>query len=286
VDQCLATLDQWAQWAKSQIDRHMYRFRANPGEYENSEGYFKMLMMAVVVYEDFAVRYNPQWIAPPSAASLDDHFFANSSDVLLHGLTGSRHMGTCSSMPVLYVALGRRLGFPLKLVSTKGHLFLRWEGQGDRFDLEATGKGMNRYDDEHFKQWPFPITEEEMKADGYLKSMTPAEELSVFLTIRAMCLREAGRMPEAIAAHAAACKLVPEWRGNQMLLADAQERYAGTSAATVLTAQPVFQNHQQEVDFAVWQAETLSRLKRAELGIPENRPAVQFPNPTVPFPKP
>ena len=29
--------------------------------------------------------------------------------------------GTCSSLPVLQVAVGRRLGYPLKLVTTKGH---------------------------------------------------------------------------------------------------------------------------------------------------------------------
>ena len=64
-------------------------------------------------------------------------------------------------MPVLYIAIGRRLGYPLKLVTTKAHLFIRWESATDRFNVEATGRGMNRYDDEHFKHWPFPVTEED-----------------------------------------------------------------------------------------------------------------------------
>ena len=97
-------------------------------------------------------------------------------------------------MPVLYVAIGRRLGYPLRLATTKSHLFIRWEGAGERFDLEATGKGMNRDDDEHFKQWPYPVTEEEIQADGYLKSLTPVEELALFLSLRGHCLKEAGRM--------------------------------------------------------------------------------------------
>jgi hypothetical protein len=126
IDGCLAALDQWAAHAKREIDRHLYRFRASPTEYEDSEGYFRMLMMSVVVYEDFGIRYNPQWIAAPTAARADDHFFADSRDVLLHGLTGQRRMGTCSSMPVLYIALARRLGYPVRLVATKGHLFMRW----------------------------------------------------------------------------------------------------------------------------------------------------------------
>jgi hypothetical protein len=38
IEQALATLDQWSKWAKFQIDRHLYRFRRNPAEFENSEG--------------------------------------------------------------------------------------------------------------------------------------------------------------------------------------------------------------------------------------------------------
>ena len=33
------------------------------------------------------------------------------------------------------MAVGRRLGYPLKLVTTKGHLFVRWEGAGERFNI-------------------------------------------------------------------------------------------------------------------------------------------------------
>ena len=224
VDECLATLDQWARHVKSETERNFHQFRDNPANFENSEGYFRMLMMAAVVYEDFGVRYNPQLISAPDQISNGDRFFADSRDILIHGMLGPRRLGTCSSMPALYVALGRRLGYPLKLVSTKAHLFIRWVEPGEHFDLEATGKGMNRYSDEHFKQWPFSVSDEEIKAEGYLQSMTTAEELAVFLTIRGMCLREAGRMDEAIAAHAAAYQFAPEWRGNKVMLTEARQK--------------------------------------------------------------
>ena len=126
-------------------------------------------------------------------------------------------------MPVLYIAVGRRLGYPLKLVTTKSHLFIRWESAAERFDLEATGRGMNRYDDEHFKQWPFPVTEEEIQADGYLKSLTPVEELALFLSLRGHCLKEAARMSEAVASYAEAVRLAPGSRPYRLLLAAAQQ---------------------------------------------------------------
>ncbi|HOC58153.1 MAG TPA: hypothetical protein PKI20_21220 [Verrucomicrobiota bacterium] len=230
--QCLATLDQWADHIRSETARHLYRYKANPSEFDHSEAYFRMLIMSVVLYEDFGVRYNPDRISAPADIHANDHFFAESRDIFLHGLldpirdpqpsTLNPHprLGTCSAMPVLYVAIGRRLGYPLKLVTTKAHLFLRWDSPNERFDMEATGRGMNRYDDEHFKQWPFPVTEDEIKADGYLKSLTPAEELAVFLSLRGHCLREAGRAQEAASAYRAAAELAPRSRAYRLLLAE------------------------------------------------------------------
>src|ERR1035441_10188027 len=86
---------------------------------------------------------------------------------------------------------------PLKLLTTKGHLFVRWEGGGERFNIEATGRGVNRFEDDYYRHWPFEISKAEEAAEGYLKSLSPAEELAVFLSIRGMCLRESGRLAEA-----------------------------------------------------------------------------------------
>ena len=91
---------------------------------------------------------------------------------------------------------------------------------------------MNRYDDEHFKQWPFPVSDEEIQTDGYLKSLTPVEELAVFLSLRGNCLREAGRDAEAANYYAAASRLAPGWNATRALLADAQ------SEANVTASQP------------------------------------------------
>jgi len=224
-------LDQWTARVKSETERHLYRLRKHPAEYENSEGYFRMLMMAVVLHEDFGVRYNPQRIMAPEQMSASDGFFANPEDVFLHGLLGPRRMGTCSSMPVLYVALGRRLGYPLKLVTTKGHLFVRWESESERFNLEATGRGMNRHDDEHYRHWPFELTDQEIEAHGYLKSLTPSDELAVFLSIRGQCLVEAGRLAEAAKSFNDAARLSPNILGFRQLFAEAQSKLAANGLA-------------------------------------------------------
>ena len=53
------------------------------------------------------------------------------------------------------------------------------------------------------------MTEDEIKSGAYLKSLTPAEDLAVFLSARGHCLEAAGRLPEAQVAHAHAHALAP-----------------------------------------------------------------------------
>jgi hypothetical protein len=270
VDEDLAWLDQWAEDLKWQIDRNFHHYLEDPAYYYNSTNFYKMVMMASILYSQFNIRYNPKLIEPPAETRLtDDEFFADSRDALIHGLLGSERMGTCSSMPVLYVALGRRLGYPLKLVSAKAHFFIRWDSPAERFNMDGTSKGMNKYDDERYKKWPFPISNDDIKADGLLQSLTPAQELSVFLSTRSACLHAAGRMRDAIAAHAAALRLEPNWRSNQWALQSAEREYAGISAVELEDAQPQSQDPQEILKFAMWKDETLNRLRSAELGTPD-----------------
>src|SRR5436190_3711961 len=207
----LTTLDSWAKRIASETAR-WYRFRQNPTEFNHSEGFFRMLIMAVILAEDFTVKYDPALRPVPGAASSHDGFFASADSVFLGGLLGPERKGTCSSLPVLYIALGRRLGYPLHLVTTKGHLFVRWDGNGERFNVEATSHGLNTFDDDYYRKWPFPITPEEESAEGYLKNLDAAGELAVFLSIRAMCLRENGRVNEAAEAFDKAAQLAPYCR--------------------------------------------------------------------------
>jgi len=207
VNRSLARLDEMAARVRAETERHCYRFRQNPGEFENSEGYFRMIMLAVVLAEDFQIQYSPTKISNVADAWLGDGFFSNSQDVFLHGLTAAKPRGTCSSLPVLQVAVGRRLGYPLNLVTTKGHLFVRWEGAGERFNIEAAGNGVNRFSDDYYRHWPLEVSEEEIHAEGYLKSLSPTEELAVFLSIRAMCLSEVNRYAEAAKSFREAARL-------------------------------------------------------------------------------
>jgi hypothetical protein len=228
-----STLEVWAARVRSETTRHRHRFDRDPAEFEGSEGYFKLQFLGVVLAEDLGVHYDVNRQAGPAASIEQDGFFADPDAVFLSGLLGTQRKGTCSSMPVLYVAVGRRLGYPLKLVTTKGHLFVRWEGAGERFNVEVTGEGLNRFPDAYYREWPFPLTDEEVAEEGYLKSLSPAEELAVFLSVRGMCLLEVAQVAEAADAFEAAARLAPGVRSYGVVATRCRARTdASASRAT------------------------------------------------------
>jgi hypothetical protein len=120
------------------------------------------------------------------------------------------------------------LGYPVNKVTTKRHLFARWEGRGERFNAECTGRGINRHDDAHYRQWPFVLSEHEIQENAYLKSLTPAGEAAVFLSLRAECLREASRLEEARQCYAGAARFAPEVHLYAILAGQAPGALAGS----------------------------------------------------------
>lgn len=167
-----------------------------------------MLMLITVVQQDFGVRYNPKRIREVD--------FTKSKDLFLHGMVGDDNGGTCVSMPVLYTAVARRLGYPVHLVTANAHVFCRWDEPSDRFNIEATSQGMSSYDDNYYMKWPKPITKAQVEKGWFLKSLDNAESLATFLAARGHCLEDNGEVGKARVAYAMAAEKnpsVPIYRG-------------------------------------------------------------------------
>lgn len=262
VPSALRMLDQYARHAEAETTRHLYRYRNDPTEYENSEAYFRLITLSTVLQEDFGIRYNPDRVKTPGIFEANEIFFANSRDVFVHGLTSPPVMGTCSSLPVLFVAVGRRLGYPLFLVSTKCHLFVRWQDSRESFNVDATSIGLTRYNDDYFKTWPFKISDEEIRLDGYLKSMNPSEELACFMSIRGSCLMSMRRYGEAVAAEAEAARLVPHIRAYQLILQMARQEADWKIDPVFIPPDAILQITGDEADWAARRAEIMSRQQR------------------------
>lgn len=209
IAMCLDRLNHLTEMARAETQRNWSRWQQNPAEYQNSEAFYKMGMVISVVRQDYQAQYNPKLITIPSKESrTNDEFFREGSDIFLQGLLSDRKMGTCASMPVLYVSIGRRLGYPVHLVATKGHLFCRWDDGKERMNFEGTGEGINTYPDSHYQEWPFTVTDQEVKQSTYLINLNRQQELAMFLSNRAECLVVSGRNEEGLIAVAQALRLV------------------------------------------------------------------------------
>ena len=149
----LNTLDKWAEWIRLETDRCRHQFDRDLKYYYDSLPYYKILMLVTVLQLDIGVGYNMDLVNSGIMYDFQStRFNTDSKDVFVHGLLSSHRKGSCSSMPVLVIAIRRRLGYPLKLVRAKGHLFTRWEAAGDRFNIETSGQGLAVYSDSRYRQ--------------------------------------------------------------------------------------------------------------------------------------
>jgi hypothetical protein len=170
-------------------DRAMDRFRRRPSDFEDSEAYFRALCLATVLQKEFGVRYDPTKIPRDVPFGVED--------TTAHGILFGNG-GTCASLPVLYASVGRALGYPLKLVScyvTRDitHLFARWDGPDDRFNIETTGTGLCAKIDEDYRTGKYSeMTPECERLGRFMLSKTPRMELAGFLQSRALHWMRAG----------------------------------------------------------------------------------------------
>ncbi len=179
------------------------QFARRPEDFHHSRAYFRILVLLTVLQRDIGIRYNPQLVDR-------DDFFTDARNLFLHGVLETKQ-GTCSSLPPLYLAVGRRLGYPLRLVTTAQHFFARWdEPGGERFNIECTSRGLHTYPDEHYLTWPVPVRPEHVAPFGLLKTKTPREELAALLTVRGNCWHANGDYRQAADSYARAWALAPQ----------------------------------------------------------------------------
>lgn len=248
IGEYLASLEKYAERVRNWTDQSLYDFRQRPQEFRNSEAFFRVLLLISVLQKDFGIHYNDR-----GERNVD---FSNSKNVFIHGMIDDNNGGTCASMPVLYVAVGRRLGYPMKLVLAKTHIFARWESPDgkERFNIEGTRDRFSDHPDSYYRNWPYPISDTELENGWYLKSLRPIDELAVFLQNRAHCLLDNGRISEAQIAFAWAHHLAPHDPLGIMRLVDAVNM-----EATRMTPQglAVFENGE-----AAWVDQNRTRRRR------------------------
>ncbi|MGI8979293.1 MAG: transglutaminase family protein [Pirellulaceae bacterium] len=186
----LQTLDEWARVVETSTQRWIIQYEQNPAKYEYSIAKFRALCMVIVIQRDLGIKYNMAFMEGPYDAT-------DSRNNLLHGpLTGFG--GTCATLPFLYAAIGRRLGYPLYIVATRQHLFVRWDdGCGERFNFETAGRGFEPRTDDDYREW-IQTTDAEEQSGGFFSNFSRRRELACTLTHRGRCLMDNWRFASAV----------------------------------------------------------------------------------------
>ncbi len=163
---CVQRLDEWARLVRLNTEHWWPSLGSAPEMCNHSPNRFRMMALVTVLQRHLGVKYFRPF-------SEGDYNASDSRNLFIHGLLNG-HGGTCVTMPVLYTAVGRRLGYPLKLVRTYQHLFARWdEPAGERFNIECTCFGFHACDDDHYLTKPRPIPAELLNRGIYLRSLGP-----------------------------------------------------------------------------------------------------------------
>lgn len=204
---CLKCLDDWAVGISQVTTAALVRdFRTNAAQYDHSEPLFRMVTLVRALQSRCGVRYNPARVDPKP----DDPFRAD--DQFVHGAVLGPG-GTCASLPVVYAAVGRRIGYPVRLAYCRGHIFCRWDDPhtGTRVNVEGTSSdGVNCHPDEHYRKWPRPFDARAEAEQGYLRSLSARAELAEFLLHRSAVWESMGEYWNAVDTAACAAALDPE----------------------------------------------------------------------------
>jgi hypothetical protein len=202
---CLRTLDDWARRCAKFTSQMMPYFHRGRCDYPDSEPRFRIQAMITHLQRDIGVRYHPGRKKDTDVFQPEDSF--------VYGVIQGEG-GTCGNLPIIYTAIGRRLGYPLMLGTTRTHGFCRWDSLpcGECFNIEASGEGVSFFPDEHYRIGRFEMPPETVEACGYIESLSPREEVATFMGQRAACWMQEKNYREAATAYARATELDPRRR--------------------------------------------------------------------------
>jgi len=141
---CLNTLETWTQRVRRYTKANTHFYQRDPAAYYHHKGFSKLVSMAVLLKRGLGVAYQP--------TAIESCDFRDARDDFLQGVL-TRKLGTCASLPVLVVAIGRRLGYPMHLAIARGHVLCQWlndNGTHVNFEVSGNDGDCSSHKDEHY----------------------------------------------------------------------------------------------------------------------------------------
>jgi hypothetical protein len=207
LDQARDRIDKLAALVKSKTAAAVTANQnGNPNFRDNPQ--FRALMLVGTLQDDFNYAHETFQTSAIPRPPVDDQGKTRPEDMFFHGGADETD-GTAINNPILFVAVGQRLGYPLKLVAASGHLFARWDDGKTRFNIEENPHVMYARSDDYFRRM-IPTSDADVQKGHFFESLTPVQAFAVILQARGNCLQRLGRAAEADEAYAAAHRFAPD----------------------------------------------------------------------------
>jgi hypothetical protein len=250
---CLAALDRWTDCVRAETEKRIApnAFRGIPGI--SSVSHCKAQALVDVVHDLIGANSHLASLeggtfeeAVAEGLSLDPR------DLFLSGMLNDPKASsrpTSVTMPWLYLAVGRRLGYPLRLAAQDGRLLLRWEGQDEQFTIDwqqswaepAASVSELRFRVEQPGREPLTLPSDQPPSlipASTMHLLTADDELAVLLNARGACWESHGQNTDALVSYAQAHQLSPDCENYLVAIARVMPKISSLFGHTEPMAAP------------------------------------------------
>jgi regulator of sirC expression with transglutaminase-like and TPR domain len=132
----------------------------------------RTLAMRDVLFRDNGFKYDHHPLARK-----------NQRNYLLDGILDTKK-GICVTMPLLYVAVGQRLGYPVHVVSVPDHIFVRYVHRDfPELNIETTSGGKYFTDADYIRR--HGVTDTGVRSGCYMRPLSHREQLGQLIATNA-----------------------------------------------------------------------------------------------------
>lgn len=210
-------VDNWTEQFRAWLPTVEHDFHKDPSKYQNDINFFRLGMLAQFLDQSVGVAYVEEQreaqVEARKGGREVEVAYTDPGHLLLHGLIDTKR-GTCATMPVLHVAIGRRLGWPVALACASSHYVCRYDDGRRVYNIEATDTGRGGFgagtDEDYVEQEG--ISRKAIAVGSDLRSLTAREMLGVFVQGRARHFQDIGKNALAARDYALAHTLFPKSR--------------------------------------------------------------------------
>lgn len=198
-------VDRWAEEIAEHLARVEPVFYRESDRWNDDIHLFRLGQMAWYMHHRVRIQYIPE------LKNDKQPVYGDPKELLLHGLTDEK-LGTCGNMATLYVAIGRRFGWPVSLACVDSHSVCRFDNGEVVHNVEATHPNGALYmpsDTEYATMLDSPTAIEQ---GSDLRSLSARETLALFIGLRARYFKDTGQSELADQSYALARALFPRYR--------------------------------------------------------------------------